>query len=59
MVELGIPDARKTINALHDKEVAFYERGRSPPALPAVEAYLDIEAQALTDIRHKIERLMP
>lgn len=58
-IELGIPDARKIIYALHDKELALYEKGTRPPALPEVEAYFDIEAQAFASIRNKIERLMP
>lgn len=59
-IELGIPAARKVISALHDKEVAWYEEGSKPSFVPeSRKVYCEIEAQALTDIRHKIERLMP
>jgi hypothetical protein len=56
-LELDIPDARKIIQALHDKELAWYERGKADTP-PGRKVYCDIEAQALTNIRNKIERLL-
>lgn len=58
-VELGIPDARKIIQALQDKECAWYERGMAPGADSGRRVYCEIEAEAITRIRKTIERHMP
>jgi len=59
-VELGIPAARKVIFALHDKEVAIYEKTNGRPDL-SFEAYIDIEAKDLAGVQyaagHKLTRL--
>jgi len=57
-IEVGIPNAQRIIQALHEKEQQWYERAQKSASQSASQ-YSQQEQARLATIRKNIERLMP